>query len=90
MSVCALELIAARHCVLLLLMFLDGGGALNDGSCLPWTYRPNATSPCKCGSTVSGAIHRWRKLFSTGGGAPSSGNKHEAGNFICFFVPCVW
>ena len=24
---------------------------------------------------------KWRKLFSTGG-APSSGNKHEAGNFI--------
>ena len=45
-----------RHCVLLLLMFLDSGGALDAGSCLPWTYRPNATSPCKCGSTVSGAI----------------------------------
>ena len=37
-------------------------------------------------------LHRRRKLFSTGG-APSSGNKHEAGNFrlnigYLPFVPC--
>ena len=30
--------------------------AVDDGGCLPWTYRPNSTSPCQCGSSLHGAI----------------------------------
>ena len=31
--------------------------AVNDGGCPPWTYRPNSTSPCRCGSSVHGTIN---------------------------------
>ena len=30
--------------------------AVEDGTCPPWTYRQNATSPCQCGGTVAGII----------------------------------
>ena len=30
--------------------------AVGDGTCPPWTYRQNATSPCQCGSAVAGII----------------------------------
>ena len=30
--------------------------AVDESGCPPWTYRPNSTSPCLCGSSVHGAI----------------------------------
>ena len=30
--------------------------AVDESGCLPWTYRPNSTSPCQCGSSVRGTI----------------------------------
>ena len=29
---------------------------MEDGTCLPWTYRQTATSPCQCGNVVQGVI----------------------------------
>ena len=28
----------------------------DSSGCLPWTYRPNSTSPCQCGSSLQGTI----------------------------------
>ena len=37
-----------------------GSGELHtqadDSGCPPWTYRPNSTSPCQCGSSLQGTI----------------------------------
>ena len=30
--------------------------AVDESGCPPWTYRPNSTSPCQCGSSVRGTI----------------------------------
>ena len=30
--------------------------AVDESGCPPWTYRPNSTSPCQCGSSVQGSI----------------------------------
>ena len=30
--------------------------AVDESGCPPWTYRPNSTSPCQCGSSLHGAI----------------------------------
>ena len=30
--------------------------AVDESGCPPWTYRPNSTSPCQCGSSVQGTI----------------------------------
>ena len=30
--------------------------AVDDSGCPPWTYRPNSTSPCQCGSSLQGTI----------------------------------
>ena len=30
--------------------------AVDESGCPPWTYRPNSTSPCQCGSSVHGTI----------------------------------
>ena len=30
--------------------------AVDESGCPPWTYRPNSTSPCQCGSSLLGAI----------------------------------
>ena len=30
--------------------------AVDDSGCLPWTYRPNSTSPCECGSSLHGTM----------------------------------
>ena len=29
---------------------------MDESGCPPWTYRPNSTSPCQCGSSLHGAI----------------------------------
>ena len=31
--------------------------AVDESGCPPWTYRPNSTSPCQCGSSVDGIVH---------------------------------
>ena len=30
--------------------------AVDESGCPPWTYRPNSTSPCQCGSSVRGTV----------------------------------
>ena len=30
--------------------------AVDESGCPPWTYRPNSTSPCQCGSSLHGLI----------------------------------
>ena len=30
--------------------------AVDESGCPPWTYRPNSTSPCQCGSSVHGTV----------------------------------
>ena len=30
--------------------------AVDESGCPPWTYRPNSTSPCQCGSSVQGTV----------------------------------
>ena len=42
--------------ILLINTSMASASLLGDSSCLPWTYRPSATSPCECGSSVDGAI----------------------------------
>ena len=44
--------------LLVVLSACVGSGELHTAvsGCPPWTYRPNSTSPCQCGSSVQGTI----------------------------------
>ena len=46
--------------LLVVLLACVGSGelhtAVDESACPPWTYRPNSTYPCQCGSSVQGTI----------------------------------